>query len=138
MTRLEALEAVVAKLAAVAAQAVNEWSWNAGYSVTQDTMKALQAAVKAANALPAAPVQAQTQGETVEVRAAVFSNGGECWTVYGSSHDADVAVLVHAEETLYLSENKETHIAWIACAVPLPRPVIPTIHATIATEGGRE
>lgn len=75
-------------------------------------------------ALPAEPV-----GETVTMRAAIFSNGGEQWTILGLSHHDDAGVLREAAD--YTEGGDEEHIAWLTVPVRVSRPTIPTVAARV-------
>ena len=115
MTRVEALEAV--------AEAAREWL-NAQTPKTRDrAYRAMTAAIRALDALPAAP--APTQGETVEVVGNIWRN---------SKTGALNAVTVEDDDPEEYDNEGWRHIATITASVPLP--TIPTIRATVATEGG--
>ena len=88
------------------------------------TSMGLEDALAALDALPAEPV-----GETVTMRAAIFSNGGEQWTILGLSHHDDAGVLREAAD--YTEGGDEEHIAWLTVPVRVSRPTIPTVAARV-------
>ena len=94
-----------------------------------DSMDACEKALTTLDALPAEPADA---GEMVEMRAAIFSNGGEAWTILGLSHHDDAGVLREAEA--YTEGGDEQHIAWLRVTARISRPVVPEVRADIEWE----
>jgi hypothetical protein len=114
----------LAALEAVAEAARNAAAGRTGWGFVRDALATLDAL----------PVEPEPVAATVDVRAAVFSNGANGWTVYGSSDMQDASVLAVAHDDLGVDGMDESHVAWITAAVALPIPTIPTIRATVATD----